>query len=402
MSKNIWIINEYAGSPYHGMEFRSYYIAKELVKLGESVTIVSSSYSHVFKTQPSVRRENLDGVDFLWLKMFNYGVSHDKRRVFKWFYFMLKLFFLPFMLKKPDVIIVSPMAPFPVLPAWVLSKLYGAKLIYEVKDIWPLSIIELGGFSPKHPLIRLMRWFERFALNKSDIIVSNLQNYAEHIQKDLGIKREFEWISNGVDLEELVHNEPLQESIKKLIPQDKFIVGYTGTVGVANALESFCEAAQYLEEYEDIVFVIVGGGQNRDALAQKYANRDNILFIDSIAKKEVQSMLALFDLCYIGLRKEKLFRYGVSPNKLFDYMYSAKPILYAIDSGEANIVKTANCGISVEAENPEAIAQGVRMVYTMPQVQREHLGKNGKDYILKHFTYDKLSKKYQKLIQREK
>ena len=312
---------------------------------------------------------------------------------------MFKIFFLPFSLKKPDVIIVSPMAPFPIVPAWILSKIYGAKLIYEVKDIWPLSLIELGGFAPTHPFIRFMAWFERFALEKSDIIVSNLQNYGEHMHKDVGIQREFEWISNGVDLDELSQNEPLNTDVAKKIPKNKFIIGYTGTVGVANALESFCEAAKLLENKKDILFVIVGDGQQKKNLMQKYVNAGNILFIDAIAKKEVQSMLALFDACYIGLKKENLFKYGVSPNKLYDYMYSAKPVIYAIDSGANNIVKTAECGVSVEAENSNAIADAVKELYEMGE-KRENLGKNGKEYILKHFTYDKLAQKYQDLMER--
>jgi len=397
--KNIWIINEYAGTPYHGMEFRHYYLGKELVKLGNQVSIVSSSYSHLFKNLPKQKREKIDGVDYLWIKTFNYGESHDKRRVLKWFLFMFKVFFLPFSLQKPDVIIVSPMAPFSILPAWVLSKVYGAKLIYEVKDIWPLSLIELGGFSPTHPFIRFMAWFEKFALLKSDIIVSNLQNYGEHMHKDLGIKRDFSWISNGVDLDELSEMKPLDQEVKNKIPNEKFIVGYTGTVGVANALDSFCEAAKLLKDEKEILFVIVGDGQEKKNLMKKYANAANILFVDAIAKKQVQSMLALFDACYIGLKKENLFKYGVSPNKLYDYMYSAKPVLYAIDSGENNIVKTAECGVSVEAENPQAIARGVQEIYTMG-AERKKLGTNGKKYILEHFTYDKLAQKYQDLMER--
>jgi len=397
--KNIWIINEYAGTPYHGMEFRHYYLGKALVKLGDKVTVVSSSYSHLFKNLPKQKRENIDGVDYLWLKTFDYGESHDKRRVLKWFLFMLKVFFLPLSLQKPDVIIVSPMAPFPIFPAWILSKIYGAKLIYEVKDIWPLSLIELGGFAPTHPFIRFMSWFERFALIKSDVIVSNLQNYGEHMHKDVGVQRDFEWISNGVDLEELAQNEPLDAEVAKKIPKDKFIIGYTGTVGVANALNSFCEAAKLLEDNKDILFVIVGDGQEKKNLMQAYANAANILFVDAIAKKQVQSMLALFDACYIGLKKENLFKYGVSPNKLYDYMYSAKPVLYAIDSGKNNIVKTAECGVSVEAQNSHAIAAGVEELYKMG-AQREKLGTNGKKYILEHFTYDKLAQKYQDLMER--
>ena len=398
-SKNIWIINEYAGTPYHGMEFRHYYLGKELVKLGHKVTVVSSSYSHLFKNLPKEKKENIDGVDYLWLKTFDYGESHDKRRVLKWFLFMLKVFFLPFSLERPDVIIVSPMAPFPIFPAWILSKIYKAQLIYEVKDIWPLSLIELGGFSPSHPFIKFMSWFERFALLKSDVIVSNLQNYKEHMQKDLGIQREFEWISNGVDLDELSHIEPLNEQLKQKIPQDKFIVGYTGTVGVANALESFCEAAKILKS-SNILFLIVGDGQEKPSLIEKYRRQKNILFIDAIPKKQVQSMLKLFDACYIGLKKENLFKYGVSPNKLYDYMYSAKPIIYAIDSGSSNIVNSAKCGVSAEAQNPTSIADGIKKLYEMNQDERDKLGKNAKMFILEHFTYDKLAKKYEKLMER--
>ena len=395
-SKNIWIINEYAGTPYHGMEFRHYYLTKELVKLGNKVTVVSSSYSHLFKNLPKQRRENIDGVEYLWLKTFDYGTSHDKRRVLKWFLFMFKVFFLPFSLQKPDVIIVSPMAPFPILPAWILSKIYGAKLIYEVKDIWPLSLMELGGFSPSHPFIRLMGWFEKFALKKSDAIVSNLQNYGEHI-KDIGIKRDFVWISNGVDLEELKNIEPLDSQTKEKIPQNKFIVGYTGTVGVANALESFCEAAKILQDNQDILFVIVGDGQEKKNLIAQFGELENLLFIDAIPKKQVQSMLSLFDVCFLGWKKEPLYRFGTSANKIFDYMYSAKPILNAF-SGKGDLVKIYQCGIEVEAMNAKAIANAVYEFQAMTQDKLSEIGNNGKSAVVHYFTYDKLAYKYQILM----
>ena len=107
-------------------------------------------------------------------------------------------------------------------------------------------------------------------------------------------------------------------------------------------------------------------------------------------------MLKLFDACYIGLKKENLFKYGVSPNKLFDYMYRAKPIVYAIDSGKNDIVKLAKCGISVEAQNSEAIANAIKKLYEMQKEQREELGKRGKEYVIEHFTYEKLADKFLK------
>jgi len=396
-AKNIWIINEYAGTPYHGMEFRHYYLGKELVKFGHKVTVISSSYSHLFKNLPKQTKENIDGTDFLWLKTFNYGSSHDKRRVLKWFLFMFKVFFLPFMLKKPDVIVVSPMAPFPILPAWILSKFYGAKLIYEVKDIWPLSLVELGGFNPSHPFIKLMSWCEKFALIKSDVIVSNLQNYGEHIKKDVGLQRGFEWISNGVDLDELSAIETLNPALSKIIPKGRFVIGYTGTIGVANDMKSFCEAAKILQKNRDILFVLVGNGQEKENLVATYDYLDNILFIDAIAKKQVQSMLQLFDVCYLGWNKETLYKYGTSANKLFDYMYSEKPILNAY-SGSGDLVQLVKCGVSTEAQNAKKIADAVEELHSLKQEEREKLGQNGKRYVLEHFTYEKLAKKYIKLF----
>ena len=399
MSKHIWIINEYAGSPYHGMEFRHYYLGKALIKLGYRVTIISSSYSHLFKDLPKTKSETIDGIDYRWIQTIDYGNSHNKKRALKWLLFTIKCFALPFVIKKPDTIIVSPMAPFVIFPSWIVAKIYRAKLIYEVKDIWPLSLIELGGFSPKHPFIRLMSLFEKFALKKSDAVVSNLQNYGEHLQ-ELGIERNFEWISNGIDIEELQKYEPLAEVTLKRIPKNKFVIGYTGTVGVANTLQSFCQAAKLLQNRSDMLFVIVGEGQEKERLLQTYGNLENLIFIDAIAKTQIQSMLALFDVCYIGLKKERLFRFGVSPNKLFDYMFSATPILYAIDSGKTNIVKEARCGICVEAENPQSIAEGIETMFNLSQDERNRMGINAKRYVLSNFTYENLAQKYHELIER--
>jgi len=404
VNKTIWIINDYAGSPYHGMEFRNYYFAKEWVKRGYEVYIITASYMHLFKRLPETNGvftfKKIDGINYVWTKVINYGESDNKKRVFKWFEFTTKLFFLPVSkMKKPDVIIASPMAPFLVMPAYKLAKKFNAKFIYEVKDIWPLSIIELGNISPKHPLIKMMSWCERFAIKNADFIVSSLQNYDEHLKNDLNIERDFVWINNGISLDDMQKIEPLPKEIEEMIPKNKFIIGYTGTVGIANALDSFLETAKLLKNYDDIVFIIVGDGKEKENLIKKYGYLKNILFIPSIKKSQVQAMLKLFDVCYIGLKKEKLFKYGVSPNKLFDYMYSAKPIVYAINSGKNNIVDLAKCGVTVEAENPESIKQGVLKLYGMNKDERKKLGENGKKYVLENFTYEKLAQKYERLFQ---
>jgi len=402
MSKTIWIINDYAGSPHHGMTYRHYYLAKEWIKKGYKVYIITASYSHFLRKFPNVNKnfkiEKIDGINYVWVKVPKYNNSWDKKRVVKWFVFSFKLLFLPFLkIDKPDVIIASPTAPFFVLPAYKLAKKFKSKFIFEIRDIWPLTLVELGNFSANHPFIKFMGWFEKFGVKKSDYIVSTLQNYGEHLKNNLKINKNFIWINNGVSLEEMSKIEPLDKNTEEKIPKDKFIVGYTGTIGVANAIEYLLKAAELLIGYKDIHFVIVGNGKEKENLQQRYANLNNITFIEPIKKQQVQSILKFFDVCYIGWNKEKIYNYGISPNKLFDYMYSEKPILHSYD-GKNDIVKLANCGVTVEPENPKAISNAILKLYNMSEQNRKKLGQNGKKYVLEYFTYDKLAKKYEKLF----
>jgi glycosyltransferase involved in cell wall biosynthesis len=401
MKKSIWIINEYAGSPYHGMEFRHYYLGKELVKLGYDVTIITASFSHLFKNLPKVKMnytlENIDGINYLWVKVPYYTKSWDKKRVLKWIVFTYKLFNLPTeKLSKPDYIILSPMETLPVIPTLRLIKKFSAKFIFEVKDIWPLSIIELGNYSPNHPFIKLLKYCENLAIKKSDLIVSVLPNYGEYL-KDNGFNKDFVYIPNGIDLEDLKKIEPLPEEIKKEIPDDKFIVAYTGTIGIANALEYLIEAGKLLRDYNDILILIVGEGGEKEKLKKLAEGYNNIKFLPAIPKRQVHSLLSLVDVCYIGCRNTKLYKYGVSPNKIFDYMYAGKPIIHSINT-KNDIVTMANCGLSVEAENPNAIADAILKLYSMLPEEREKLGENGKKYVIENHSYEKLAKKYEELF----
>ncbi|HPP10808.1 MAG TPA: glycosyltransferase family 4 protein [Defluviitoga tunisiensis] len=395
--KNIWIINEYAGSPYHGMEFRHYYLGKELIKRGYNVTIITASFSHLFKNLPKVEHrfslENIDGINYLWIKVPHYTKSFDKKRVLKWVVFTYYLFKLPFdKLPKPDYIILSPMATLPVLPSYRLAKRFNIKkFIFEVKDIWPLSIIELGNYSPNHPFIKLLQYFENMAIKKSDLIMSVLPNYGEYL-KDNGFNKEFVYIPNGVDLGDMQKTEVLSEDIKKQIPDDKFIVAYTGTIGIANALEYLVEAGKMLKNYKDILILIVGEGGEKERLKELAKGYDNIIFLPAIPKRQVQSLLSLVDVCYLGWRNKRLYKYGISPNKIFDYMYSGKPIVNSINSSK-DLVAMANCGLSVEAENPKTVAEAILKLYDMDSEERKKLGENGKKYVIENHSHEKLAKK---------
>jgi glycosyltransferase involved in cell wall biosynthesis len=404
-NKTLWIINEYAGSPYHGMIFRHYYLGKELVKRGYNVYIITASYSHLFYNKPEVKEdftiENIDGVNYVWIKVPQYKSAHDKKRILKWFIFTFKTYFnMPIdKLSKPDYILNSSPSTFSIITGYKWAKKYKAKLLFEVRDIWPLTLIEIGGYSQNHPFIKLMEWFEKFAYKKAEKVISVLPLAWKHMEKQGMDRKKFVYIPNGIDPEDYNINEPLPKEIEEKIPKGKFIVAYTGTIGKANALEYLIDSAYKLKDYKDIVFLIVGKGMEENNLKNKAKDLglNNVIFLSPVKKTQVQSVLKLIDVCYIGLRNEKIFEFGVSPNKLFDYMYAGKPILYAINSGNRP-VEEANCGISVDAENPDAIANGILKLYNLSQEERKKLGENGKNYVLKYHTYKSIADKFEEII----
>jgi len=404
MNKNIWIINEYAGTPYHGMTFRHYYLAKELVKLGYKVTIFTSSFSHFkLKQHLEVRntftKENIDGIDFIWVKMPDYKAPKSLGRIRNWFLFAFKLFFIPFLkLEKPDFILVSSLPLHPIVSGKYLSNKYKAKLIFEVRDIWPLSAIELGGYSPNHFFIKHLQWLEDFAYKNADAVVTVLANAYEHMKTRGLTENKFNYIPNGISVDEANQMDELDKKTIQEMPKDKFIVGYAGTFGIANALDSFIEAAKILKDNNSIAFVLVGDGKEKDKLLKLSKNCLNIFYVDAVKKNQVQSVLKYFDVCYIGLKKNPLFKYGVSPNKLFDYMYSGKPILYAIDSGNFKPISDINAGFNIDPENPQAISDGILKLYSISEEERKEMGQNAKRYVIENHDYKYLAKKLIKVM----
>ena len=219
-NKNIWIINQYAGSSNHGMTFRSYFLAKEFIKR-HRVTIFSASFSHVMSNPPSVSKtyteENINGVEYLWLKVPVYKQSKSLSRLISMFIFLYRLFFLN--VKKrdtPDVIIVSSTSPLPIWKAYFWAKRFNAKLIFEVRDIWPLSIMELGGFKKTNPFVVLLQITENFAYKVSDYVVSVLPKAFEHMKHHgLDLPR-FKYIPNGIEIKTMIKTDEVNKDVFKI------------------------------------------------------------------------------------------------------------------------------------------------------------------------------------------
>ena len=393
MKKNIWIINQYCGSIIHGMNFRSWYFAKELKKKGYSPHIISASFSHLLFKLPAVNGrftfENVEDIPFTWVRVAKYSGSQSIGRVLVMIQFMINLIFLPKKkLQKPDLIIVSSLSPLPILSAYFWSKKYKAKLLFEVRDIWPLSLIEIGGFSKLNPLVLFFGWFEKFAYKRADKVISLLPNAKPHMQSRGMNKDKFIHIPNGFSMEEMKKSKDLDKSIANLIPKNKFIVGYTGSLGASNAMEYLIKASNYLEKNENIYFVIFGKGQHLKKLKKNAKN--NVSFFGQIHKSQIQSAISYFDVCYIGWHNNLLYRFGISPNKIFDYMYSGKPIIHSVNTSN-DIVQIAKAGISIQPENSREIANTIIEISKMEKGKLNKWGENGKKYVEENHTYTYLT-----------
>lgn len=398
--KTIWLINQYASTPETGMGGRHYYLARELAKLGHKVYLIAASYTHLLRHPPRVDQAYeilpTEGFNFVWVKMPNYPEAHSKKRIFNWFAFAWKLRGLKSAIAdSPDAILYSSPSLVGFLGAKYLANYYKALLAFEVRDIWPLTLVELGGYSPRHPFIRFLQWVEDKAYREANCVISNLKNSVDHMVERGMAQSKFSWVANGFCMDEVTEKQGLSSATKERIPDNKFVVGYTGTFGLANALDSLILAAEIIKSNTEIVVVLVGDGKEKKALERLVDEKklSNVRFVSPIAKVQIQSMLSLFDVCFIGLTGDPLFRFGVSPNKLFDYFYSGKPIIYAIESGAYTPVTDSQSGIQISAENPEAIAEAIMKLYEMSASEREILGSNGRNYALENHEYGHLAKK---------
>jgi len=403
--KTFWLINQYSSTPETAMGGRHYYLDQELAKKGHKVYLIAGRYSHLLRNpkqfdEKYLVEEIIPNFSFVWVNLPEYQEAHSKQRVLNWFKFSWLLRNMSNVITaKPDVILYSSPSLIGYLGAKYLANKFRVPFIFEVRDIWPLTLMELGGHSSKHPFIKFMQWIEDRAYKKADYVFSNLYNAVEHMQSRGLDSRKFHWIPNGVSLAEVSQKQPLSPETIAKIPQNKFIIGYTGTIGVANAIDDLIEAAKILSSNPLLHFVLVGSGKEKENLIKKVhsLNLQNITFIDAIPKKQIQSMLEQFDICYIGWQKNSLYRFGIAPNKLPEYLYAGKPIIHAF-SGKGDIVQQARAGITIEAEDPEAIVGAVQQLYNLTAEQRQQLGSNGKQFVLQHLEYAMIAEKLENIV----
>ena len=394
----VWIINHFAIPPSESGGTRHYSLARELLNHGFHPTIIAAASNYqTGRPRPmpegvSAQLQVVNDVPFLWLRAATHG-KDGVSRLLGMLYFTYQLVTnLPRrFVDAPEIIIGSTPHLFAAAASCFLAKHYKIPFVLEVRDIWPESLIELGGYSPYHPLMLIMKKLERYVYRRATRIVTLLPDAAPYFVQHGARMEDVVVIPNGVDTSLL---EVTTEPVKK---PEKFTVLYTGTLGIPNQMETLVEAAERIQNRADappIQFVLVGEGIRKAALQQMATEKKltNMIFLPSVPKNEVAALLARADAFYLQFKDCALYQWGVSPNKLFDYLLAAKPILYAANV-KTNPVQSENAGIALKPADAASLADAVVKLATMPEAERAAMGERGRSYVLAHHNFTALGKK---------
>jgi glycosyltransferase involved in cell wall biosynthesis len=347
--------------------------------------------------------QEIDGIDYCWIKALTYR-KRGIMQVFNQLDFVKNCFLnsKKIVRKPPDAVIASSPHPFVSYFGKHLANKYGAKFVYEIRDLWPLAIKEMGGFSDFHPYILALKSVEKFSVKNADLVVSVKQGDFEYLNDEYNLdKNKFAYIPNGLDVASWTFSE-IPDRILSQVPTEKFIIGYVGALSAAYDIGALISAAEKLSKIDSAIhFVIAGSGQELEKykLICREKSLKNLSFLGYIETKYVPNLLRYFNLCYIGLKKVRVYEYGISANKIFEYMIAGKPIL-ASYSTKYDPVVSAKCGISVSPENVDEIVAGVISMKKKSRAELDKLGQNGRKYFFKEHDFRILGKRYLELLRK--
>lgn len=402
MNKNIWIVSKYACPSKYGSPTRHFLFAKEFNKHGYDTLIISSNSNHTAKLpvfDEKFKVEIIDDVKTIWVNTLKYVGSNSIKRILSWIDFEWKLFQLnKNTLVKPDIVIVSSLSLLTIISGIRFKRKYKSRFILEIRDIWPLTIIQLGNYRKWNPFVLLLSWIERIGYKQADVIVGTMPNLSEHVKNIIGENGKCYFIPQGLDTSLYDFKDTLDYDLfDNIIPTNKFIIGYAGSIGHSNALETLIDCAFLLHADKKIHFVVIGDGDLLDNIKEQTKNLKNITFIPKVARQKIQMLLTKCNILYDSVRKIGLYQYGLSRNKWIDYMYAGKPIIASF-KGYKSMINEANCGTFIEPENTKALVETIIKYSRMDKKRLLIIGENGKNWLIQNRNFSTLAKHYIELF----
>ena len=397
---NILLVNPYALAPDQAGGTRHFSLARALTARGHRVVIAASGFDHLTRTSCVPRgqaalREVCDGIAFIRLATPPYR-GNGAGRLWNMLAFARAVRdVLPAWLDPPpDVVVGSSPHPFGARAALRLARRLGAPFTLEIRDVWPLSLVEVMGVSRWHPIIWVLARIERELYRQSDHIITLLPRIGARVAARGGDPDGITWVPNGIDLAMLPAPEEAPEG-------DPFTLMYAGSHGITNALGVLVEAAAILEAKagqlpKRLALVLVGSGPEKPRLQARARalGLTSLTFLDPVPKREVYSLLARADAFWASSADSPLWEHGISFNKLYDYMAMGRPTLIGVRCS-TNPILLSGGGITVEPGCPEAMAEGVEQLLAAGPAGRRDMGRRARAFVAEHFDIRKLAEGFE-------
>ena len=395
--KKVLIVNQFACLPEESSGTRHYSLSKYFHKYNWKATIIAGSIEHSTSKQrlrknQKIKLKIIDNVTFFLIKLKKHKSSSLKFRIFNMIIFFIKLISTKFdkYIEKPDVIIGSTISPLAALGALIISWRYRVPFIYEVRDLWPETLIEMNVIKRKSLISFLIDQLDIFLAKRSLKTICLMPGGTKYYMKKGISKDKLIWIPNGVE-------EDKKFIYEEKITSSKFKIIYLGSHGPSNALKTIIYAASYLKNkginLNLFEIKLIGDGPLKDEMKNltKLLKLSNIVFEDSVPKSQVQEKLKTADALVLTMNNiPKLYQYGISFNKIFDYLYSGRPILMT-SCATNNYIEISKSGLISPAEDYKILGKNILKMMEYSNSQRNIMGLRGREYVLKNFLYKNLS-----------
>ncbi|HOR72550.1 MAG TPA: glycosyltransferase family 4 protein [Verrucomicrobiota bacterium] len=394
----VWILNHYGQEPGGAGGTRHYSMARHLPAFGWRAFVLASSLESSTGRQrlPAGVMARLTPVEqgpsgFLWVRAPHYR-GNGLRRVINMLAYTGRSL-LPSTtrgLPCPAVVIGSSVHPFAAWAGQRLARRFGVPFVFEVRDLWPQTLIDLGALREGAVLTRLLQRGERWLYREARCIIVLLPQAHEYICP-LGIPRDrIVWIPNGVDLQAFPESDLPTE-------RETFTVMYFGAHGRANALEHLLRAMSIVERDPrgaNISLRLLGDGPRKPALIQlaQQLQLQHAQFERPVPKRQIASVAAEADAFVFCLEKASVFRYGISSNKLFDFMASQRPVIFSCNASN-NPVAQSGAGLSVEPDDSAALADAIVQLKELSLIERQNMARAGLAYVRENHDYRSLTRR---------
>jgi len=406
----VWILNHYAATPDMAGGTRHYDIGKALAARGYDVTVITSACPHGGHSRSRCRNgeeyvvENFleaPGLRFVWIRTAEEGVGLVSRAIGMFSYLprataVARKLIRQHVLPEPTWVVGSCVHQFAGLAALRIAREYAVPFIYEVRDLWPETLSELGGWSQHHPAVVASRFMSKHLYCHADQVVTLLPG-SESVIASYGVAASrIVVIPNGVDLQRT-------ETASRRIPgtEGSFLVVYAGSHGRANTLDQLIDAAARVDRIGDpqLKFLLIGSGPEKARLQRRVREEGihKVIFADPVPKNDIYALLKGADAFFLGTPHTGLYDAGMSMNKLMDYLAVGRPIVLACDA-DHNPVSSSGGGLVVPSDRPEQLADAFNHLATMTPAELAAIGERGRLYARQHLSIEHLADLWESVL----